>query len=210
MQVKFKEFFYLSNLLSLSRVILIIPFAYLIKLDTPASNIFLILLAVFLILSDVLDGYFSRKLNQVTDLGKVLDPIADKIGMAITFVALILYRDFPIPLFVFLLYRDLIILVISWIGLRRTGKPKAANIYGKLNTAVVSFTILFFLIGVKGISLQIFLAACYISIIISGISYEQLGEKIIFSKKSSRYWFRFSVIFLAIVIAYFMKGFSYF
>ncbi|MBD3225464.1 MAG: hypothetical protein GF313_12085, partial [Caldithrix sp.] len=78
-----KELFYLPNLLSLSRILLIIPIAYLIKINTIMGNQILILLALLIIATDYLDGYFSRKMDLVTEMGKLLDPIADKVAMAV-------------------------------------------------------------------------------------------------------------------------------
>ncbi len=210
MQVTIKEFFYLSNLLSLGRLFLIIPFFYLLKLDTQSANITLIVLAVIIILTDFLDGYVSRKMNQVTDLGKLLDPMADKIAMAIGLLGLIIYRDFPVPLVVLLLYRDLMILIIGWIGLNRTGKPESANIFGKLNTTIIALTVLLYLLGIKGLLLQVFLWGSYLMILISGISYELIGEKLLFKKKSTRFFFRCIIIAISIMVVFSMKDFTFF
>ena len=193
----------------MTRLILIIPFCILLKPDTAAANIGLILLTVVIILTDFLDGYCSRKRNQVTDLGKILDPMADKIAMAVGLVALILYRDFPIPVVVFLIYRDLVIFVFGWIGLSRTGKPEMANFYGKLNTTVIALTVLLYLLGIKGILLDSFLIACYAIILISGISYAGIAEKMLFTTKKSRYLFRLIIIILTVIIIYSMKGFAF-
>ncbi len=127
MQLKLKEFLYISNLLSISRVIIILPAVYLISIGTPKGNVLLVSLAFLCAATDILDGYLSRKLKQVTDLGILLDPIADKIAMAIIFIALIYYRQFPIPLIVFLLYRDLWIFLSGSALLRRSGRPMMAS-----------------------------------------------------------------------------------
>ncbi|MBN2710636.1 MAG: CDP-alcohol phosphatidyltransferase family protein [Calditrichaceae bacterium] len=209
MKIRFKEFFYISNILSMTRLVLIIPFYFLLIPDTGMANTGLILLTIVIILTDFLDGYCSRKRNQVTDLGKILDPMADKIVMAIGLVALILYRDFPVPIVVFLIYRDLMIFIFSWIVLNRTGKPEMANFYGKLNTTVIALTVLLYLLGIKGILLDIFLFTGYMTIIISGISYAGIAEKVIFTTKKSRYLFKIISIILTVIIIYSMKGFSF-
>jgi len=114
-----KHFFYISNLLSLLRIALILPIVYLLKINTSQGNLLLAGLAVILIASDYFDGFFSRKLNQVTELGKLLDPLADKISMAVILVALILYREFPLSLVILLMYRDLLILAAGTLYARR-------------------------------------------------------------------------------------------
>lgn len=104
--------------------------------------IMLIFLGVFLIasLSDFLDGYIARKYNLVTDLGKFLDPIADKmlvdtlmIFLCFNFISLQLDMKFPFFCVIIMTIRDLIV-----DGMRLMAAKKnvvvAANIYGKLKT----------------------------------------------------------------------------
>jgi CDP-diacylglycerol--glycerol-3-phosphate 3-phosphatidyltransferase len=205
MQIRLREFLYLSNLLSLARFILIIPFYYLLKFNPAPANIILIFLTIIIILTDFLDGYVSRKKNQVTDLGKLLDPLADKAAMAIGLIGLVLYRNFPLPLVILLIYRDLMILIIGWFGLNRLGKPIMANIYGKINTTVISLTVLFYLLGITGTLLTIFLGASYISIIISGISYEMVGEKILALQGKTLFLFRILIILISVIILFFIR-----
>lgn len=206
MKIKLKEFFYLSNLLSFSRVILLIPFIYLVRLDSITAHYLFVLVSAVIIITDALDGYFARKLNQITDLGIVLDPMADKIAMAIGMIVLIIYRNFPVSLVVFLLYRDLLIVIIGWIAIKKTSKPEMANIYGKINTAVVSFTAFLCIIKVKNIVFDIFVYLSYGIILISGISYAFLGQKKLCKKYYEKvgYWL-FLVILTAITVYYTWK-----
>ncbi|NLJ72938.1 MAG: CDP-diacylglycerol--glycerol-3-phosphate 3-phosphatidyltransferase [Syntrophomonadaceae bacterium] len=81
----------LPNALTISRILLIPVFIIALLVDTPRYD--LIALGVFLIASftDTLDGYLARKLKQITKLGIILDPLADKIlitAAMITFVEL--------------------------------------------------------------------------------------------------------------------------
>jgi len=126
----FKEVFYLSNLLSISRIILTLPAIYLIKLNTKSGNIVLLGLGLLLILTDHLDGYFSRKFNQETLLGQLLDPIADKISMGIILLFLLIYRDFPMQLVILIVYRDLLIILIGLFLVRKKNADLRANFYG--------------------------------------------------------------------------------
>lgn len=102
----------------------------------------LIIFGVFIIasLTDCLDGYLARKNNMVTDLGKFLDPIADKmlvnsmmIFLSLNFISLNDNVKFPFFLVIIMVVRDLIV-----DGLRFMTAQKnvviAANIYGKLKT----------------------------------------------------------------------------
>lgn len=206
MKIKIREFFYLSNLLSLSRVMLLIPFIYLIRLESLTAHLLFVLVSAVIIITDALDGYFARKLNQITELGIVLDPIADKIAMGIGMIVLIIYRNFPISLVVFLLYRDLMIVVIGWIAIKKTNKPEMANIYGKINTVTVSFTAFLSIIKVQNIIFDIFVYLSYAIILISGISYAILGQKKLCTKIFEKvgYWL-FLVILTSITVYYTWK-----
>ncbi len=106
------------------------------------NYIMVIIFAVFVIasLTDFHDGYLARKNNQVTDLGKFLDPIADKmlvnsmlVFLSINFVSLNDHLRFPFFCVILMIIRDLVV-----DGLRFMAATKkvviSANIYGKLKT----------------------------------------------------------------------------
>lgn len=202
MQIKLKEFFYISNLLSISRIFLAIPMAYLIKINTYSGNQILIILAIICILTDIFDGYFSRKLNQVTYLGTILDPLADKLGIAVVLIWLILYRDFPYPLVIFLLYRDLMIVTIGGFTVKKNDSPVMANFWGKLNTVIIAFTVVLFFLNVKNIVFTISLISSYIIIFISGLSYFLIADKLLFQKKIYKYLFRLLILLITIIVVY--------
>ncbi len=203
MKIRFKEFFYLSNLLSLSRIILLIPFIYLVRLDSLIAHYFFIFISAIIIITDALDGYIARKMNQVTDLGIVLDPIADKIAMAIGMIVLIIYRDFPISLVVFLLYRDLMILLVGWLAMKKSNKPEMANIYGKLNTCVLAFTAFLSIIKIQNIVFDVFVYLSYGMILLSGLSYAIVGQKKLCNKIYEKIGYWIFVIILSSITVYY-------
>jgi CDP-diacylglycerol--glycerol-3-phosphate 3-phosphatidyltransferase len=209
MQVKTKDFFLLPNILSWSRILIAILVAWLLKIDTDIGNLWLIVAALVGVATDMLDGYFSRKMNQVTELGIVLDPICDKIGMAIVMIALIVFRGFPLPIVVFLLYRDVLIMIAGFFGIKKTNKPVMANYFGKLNTGVISIGVILFMFGYAGILYEIFMIAGYFLIFISGFSYMLVGEKLLFNKYSHKIIFRTALILLSAAVVYSMKNFTF-
>ncbi len=202
MNIQFKHFFYPANLLSLGRIALIVPIAYLIKLNTLAGNAVLILLALITIATDYLDGYLSRKRNEVTDLGKVLDPLADKIAMAVGFIFLIAYRAFPAALVLCLLYRDFLIVVLGWFAVVKTDRITMANSLGKINTTIVSVTGLLFLVHIPDVLFRVLLLLSYISIAISGVSYAITGQQLLFSRKVYKviYWLGLGLLTCAFIL----------
>ncbi len=197
-----KHFFYISNLLSLLRIVLILPIVYLLKINTSQGNLLLIVLTVILIASDYFDGFFSRKLNQVTELGKLLDPLADKISMAVILVALILFRKFPLSLVILLIYRDLLIMGAG-ILIARRGQIPESNWWGKVNTTVVSFAAFFFILNLRNLVFMLFFFASYFTIIISAVAYYAWGEHMVFPKRGHKVAARVLLILATLLVLYF-------
>ena len=112
--------------------------------------VFLILFVFFVIASytDHLDGYLARKNNQVTDLGKFLDPVADKLlinSLVIFLAAPSVFASyipgelhqvgFNVWCVIILIARDIVVDALRFIGASK-GKVIAANIFGKLKTVL--------------------------------------------------------------------------
>lgn len=128
-KINSREVLYVPNLLTLFRLFFLpLP---VICIAYGKDNAALALLGVA-IATDVLDGYFARKLNQVSELGKILDPLADKIGVAALVVALAVYRDFPWWAAAIIIARDLLLLVGSLATLSKTTEIPTSNLFGKL------------------------------------------------------------------------------
>ncbi|MBU1045141.1 MAG: CDP-diacylglycerol--glycerol-3-phosphate 3-phosphatidyltransferase [Candidatus Omnitrophica bacterium] len=91
--------------------------------------------AAFLIASitDFFDGYIARKYNLITDLGKLLDPIADKVLVLAAFSAFVHMRIIPAWMLVIIVFRELLITGTRLI-LARKGKVIAASAWGKYKT----------------------------------------------------------------------------
>jgi CDP-diacylglycerol--glycerol-3-phosphate 3-phosphatidyltransferase len=79
------------NIITLSRI-LCAPFIYICITAFESFGV-AFLLFIFASITDFLDGYLARKFNATSELGRILDPIADKILIAFTLIALTLYLD---------------------------------------------------------------------------------------------------------------------
>lgn len=146
-----KENINIPNILSFTRIIIIIPFMlYFLSDDYLLSATMLALSG----LSDMLDGFIARKLNQITKLGKILDPVADK--LTLTAVVVCMGIKFPeISVFVvILIVKDLSMLLAGSYQLKKGIEPPAAKWYGKLATVFfyVSVIIIVALKAVYGIT----------------------------------------------------------
>ncbi|MCL2694542.1 MAG: CDP-diacylglycerol--glycerol-3-phosphate 3-phosphatidyltransferase [Oscillospiraceae bacterium] len=135
----------IANILTFLRIILIIPFVAFFLNDT-----FLIALIIFIVasLTDALDGYIARKFNMVTNLGKFLDPLADKILVISALICFVALSWIPAWTVVVIVAREFI---VSGFRLAVVSKDNtaviAADIWGKIKTAFTMLAIVWILIG---------------------------------------------------------------
>jgi CDP-diacylglycerol--glycerol-3-phosphate 3-phosphatidyltransferase len=99
-----------SNALSLLRVILVLPVAILLREDTGSDRIAAIVLICLAVLTDYFDGWFARRLNQVTRIGKIIDPVADKVAIAIVGIVMAGNGLMPVWFLCVVIGRDILIL----------------------------------------------------------------------------------------------------
>jgi len=101
-----------------------------------------------LAISDALDGLLARALKAQSNLGKVLDPIADKVMMFFAFLVCVFkLKVLPEYLFYVLLARDVFILIGSLYLFKRRGVLPSPSLWGKLTTFTLSLTIIVHLFG---------------------------------------------------------------
>lgn len=96
-------------------------------------------------LTDVVDGIIARKFNMITDIGKIIDPIADKLTQATVIFCLSLRYNTMIALFVAHVIKELVMGVMGLVALKNHS-INGARWYGKLNTVVLFFVIIIHLI----------------------------------------------------------------
>ena len=137
--------FTIPNLLSFYRFLILIPVIILFPDKSITSKTIILCLFFSAIISDVLDGILARKLNQITELGKILDPVIDKISVAVIGILLIIYRDFPVWIMVVVISRDLIIFTVGLYVKIKKNVTMTSLFSGKITALFISLTgILFF------------------------------------------------------------------
>lgn len=117
---------------------------------------------IFAALTDLIDGKIARKYNMISNLGKILDPIADKLSqIAIVIILLIKYWNGPLKYVLFLFILKELMMVMGGVILMSKGmRPVAAEFWGKLATTVFYvFMIAIIAIGPDGALLSIDLFA---------------------------------------------------
>lgn len=123
----------LANQLTIVRVLLVPVFMYYLMQDTPSTRIIALVLFVVASLTDMLDGYVARNYNQITKLGKLLDPLADKILVTAALVCLVGLNQIPAWIVVLILAREFIVSIFRAIA-ASDGIVIAASVWGKLKT----------------------------------------------------------------------------
>lgn len=155
--------FTIPNLLSAVRILLIPVFLYLYisKKDYLFATIIIIISGF----TDVVDGYIARNFGQISKVGKVLDPTADKLTQAAIVVALSFRFDYMFIVFSILALKEGIMLVLGAILYKHTKEITGSRWHGKLAALVVYIMLLTHLIW--GIKAEIPLAISYVSIVIA-------------------------------------------
>ena len=125
----------MPNLLSLFRLLLIpvIIWLYCEKEDYIAAAIMTVLSG----LTDIADGVIARKFHLVSDFGKILDPIADKLTQAALIFCLISKFEWMIYLFIFFAVKEVTMGISGLIVIKKKDVVNSAQWFGKLSTMVL-------------------------------------------------------------------------
>ncbi len=147
MKIKISELNTKSNYLSLVRLFLAIPFWFLLdNFQSIQIRYITIALCLFAAATDSLDGYLARKYNEITELGKIIDPLADKIVIGTIILKLFLIGEVDLFYFLLIIGRDILIFVGGIIIARKLGKVLPSNILGKITVSNIGIVILLIII----------------------------------------------------------------
>jgi CDP-diacylglycerol--glycerol-3-phosphate 3-phosphatidyltransferase len=167
MEIKKTDFFLIPNLLTILRI-LTYPFIFYFLKEENLS--LAVLFMAFAAITDVLDGFLARTLNQISDLGKILDPFVDKLGVGIFILYTTIYKGFPVWACVLVITKEILNLLAGLLVIRKRRIVPVSAFWGKLNAGVWSFTILFYVLELDYIK-KIFLGIGVIVILITATVY---------------------------------------
>ena len=123
----------IPNLLSFFRIILITPFVvFFLNKDYLAATITIAVSGI----TDVVDGFIARKFHQESQLGKILDPLGDKLTLIAAGICLVFIEPYVIPLMVIMVIKDLLMLICGSYIIRHGIIPPKSKWYGKLGTVM--------------------------------------------------------------------------
>ena len=159
-----------ANKLTLLRVILIPVFLVVLYLDFPFHMLIALMIFILASVTDFLDGYIARHYNQVTDFGKFMDPLADKLLVSSALICMIEMGMLPAWIVIIIISREFIITGFRLIA-AEGGLVIAASWWGKIKTVTQMIMIILLLLGVQGIIATILIFLATLFTVISGVDY---------------------------------------
>jgi CDP-diacylglycerol--glycerol-3-phosphate 3-phosphatidyltransferase len=132
------DIFTWSNLISFTRVIVVVPIIYQHYINDFNINMAIILLIAYGAISDYLDGLVARWRNEISELGKLLDPVSDKLMAFFLFLYTVIIGWIPVWYFVIGVARDLLIMAGSAHIKKHRGKVAMSIMSGKISVNVMA------------------------------------------------------------------------
>ena len=174
-----KNILTIPNFLSLFRLVLIpvIIWLYCDRKQYYATVAVIALSGV----TDILDGKIARKFNMVSDVGKVLDPIADKLTQAALVICLITRYPWMRALLILFIIREVIMVWWGYLALKRTDTVNSAKWYGKAATVVLYavMIVLIFFINIPNLVANMLMLLCAVFMILSLVLYGKFYHSIL-------------------------------
>ena len=143
---KIKDLVAIPNILCYLRILMVGVFLYIYNTATSQNDYYIAMLVVMVAgITDFLDGRIARKFNMITDLGKVIDPVADKLMQFAMLITLTFNVKNMYMLTIYLIIKEVVLALIAFIILKTKGRRlNGAKWYGKVCTAVLYVVMLVF------------------------------------------------------------------
>ncbi len=166
-----KKIFTIPNFLTLVRLLLVPLFfwVYCVKSNTLWSAVIVVVSG----LTDVLDGYIARRFHMESNLGRVMDPAADKLMQTMMCFAMIIRYPIMFWILAFFAVKELAMVILGYCYMKRTGVVNSARWYGKASS-IVQYTVMLSLIvnpEITEYSAHVLISLCMATHALSLISY---------------------------------------
>ncbi len=166
-----KDLVTIPNILSYIRILLVPIFVYVYLTAETSEDYFISAIVVLLSsLTDCFDGLIARKCNMITELGKVLDPVADKLMQAAMLLVLLIKIDWMIWIVVLFIIKEAFMFFAGLFMLKKGRKLDGAKWYGKVSTAVL-YVVMIIIIAMPNIGNGIMQCLMTISAILLALSF---------------------------------------
>jgi len=182
--IKLEKIYTVSNLLSFARLLFSFPVIYLIIIMDSSYSLRVLTVIVLLIAAstDYLDGFLARKYNQVSEFGKIIDPLADKVLIGVAVLMLYLKGELSGFYISIVMGRDLLIFIGGIYVSMKAGRVIPSDMVGKITVTIIGFFLLAVILKLEHYQNTIYLIFEYSSIalvFISFINYTFRGIKIL-------------------------------
>jgi CDP-diacylglycerol--glycerol-3-phosphate 3-phosphatidyltransferase len=137
-----REFWTIPNALSILRILLVLPFTAAIFSSDSGGRWWALFWMGLGVLTDKLDGDIARWTRSESEWGRILDPLADKVGVGVAALALLVKGWLPLWFVAVLLLRDAVILLGGLVIKQRTGEVIPSNMAGKWAVGVIGGTLI--------------------------------------------------------------------
>jgi CDP-diacylglycerol--glycerol-3-phosphate 3-phosphatidyltransferase len=169
----------ISNAITVTRLFLLPAIVYLLIKRNRVAAFVIMCVSLF---TDVVDGFIARRLHQESDLGKLLDPLCDKISLAVILAILVAIRALPLWIAAVIVLRDILILLGSFFLYSNRVYVFKSNLLGKITGFLFGALILAYTIKLKQIGVWtmyaaiVFMTATFISYIYRYITIMKGGK----------------------------------
>lgn len=160
----------IPNILSIIRMLMIPAFVWLYLNGYETATAVMLLLSG---LTDVVDGWIARTFHQVSDLGKAIDPVADKLTQAAMLLCLVSRYDKMLIPFLLLAAKEVFCGISSLIVIRRTGVVPSAKWHGKVTTLLLYSMMILHVLwqDIPALTSNIILSVCIAMMLLSCVLY---------------------------------------
>ncbi len=153
----------LANMISISRILMALPLVYYLENNNTGMSLLYIGL---IILSDMVDGLVARRADEITNFGKLIDPVADKICMMVVMIYLLFEYGTPFLILIILLgLRDLMLVIFAIYLLDKGSEVFQSLWWGKIFITVTAAMMLCFVIGFRGLGMWLYYASLLLLVV---------------------------------------------
>ncbi len=165
----------ISNILSASRILFLLPLAYFLLGDQPDRRWWIAAIIVAATTTDFLDGYLARRRHEVSEVGKVIDPLADKIAVGGAALMMTWTGDLPVWYVVVVIVRDILIVAGGLYIMRQKNIVAQSNWPGKVAVSLIALVLLLSALNIAALASvhEIVVWLSVVAMVVSLVSYLQ-------------------------------------
>lgn len=174
-----------SNILSCSRIFLLGPLAFCLFSEFDHNRLWAALILLIGALTDFLDGFLARRFHSVSEFGKIMDPIADKIAVGAIAIFLVMLGDIPLWYVGLVLVRDAMIFAGGLYIQKKKNIIAQSNLPGKLAVSFVSLYLLFSVLQWDSLE-DATIVTQWVSVILMVVSLIVYGQRLFIGRRMDK------------------------